>query len=77
MVTIEDVYRQTPKSGNYYGYFYDSLASQNDNFEMILVVPAALRDQMKDGTLVQCLRSGVKRTEEQVLDKPSLPCNEV
>ena len=61
MVTIEDVYRQTPKSGNYYGYFHDSLASQNDNFEMILVVPAALRDQMKDGTLVQV--SGVVSKE--------------
>lgn len=61
VVTIEGVYRQNPKSGNYYGYFYDSLAAQNDNFEMTLVVPAALRDKMKDGTLVQV--SGVVSKE--------------
>lgn len=61
VVTIEGVYRQNPKSGNYYGYFYDSLAAQNDNFEMTLVVPAALREKMKDGTLVQV--SGVVSKE--------------
>lgn len=61
VVTIEGVYRQNPKSGNYYGYFYDSLASQNDNFEMTLVVPAALREKMKDGTLIQV--SGVVTKE--------------
>lgn len=43
VVTIEGVYRQNPKSNNYYGYFYDSLAAQNSNYEMTLVVPAALR----------------------------------
>lgn len=61
VVTIEGVYRQNPKSGNYYGYFYDSLAAQNDNYEMTLVVPAALREKMKDGTLVQV--SGVVSKE--------------
>ena len=61
VVTIEGVYRQNPKSGNYYGYFYDSLAAQNSNFEMTLVVPAALREKMKDGTLVQV--SGVVSKE--------------
>ena len=61
VVTIEGVYRQNPKSGNYYGYFYDSLAAQNSNYEMTLVVPAALREKMKDGTLVQV--SGVVSKE--------------
>lgn len=61
VVTLEGVYRQNPKSGNYYGYFYDSLAAQNSNYEMTLVVPAALREKMKDGTLVQV--SGVVSKE--------------
>lgn len=39
VITIEGMYKQNPKSGTYYGYFYNSLATQNDNFEMTLVVP--------------------------------------
>lgn len=61
VVTIEGVYRQNPKSGNYYGYYYDRLAAQNDNFEMTLVVPTAIRERMNDGTLVQV--SGVVTKE--------------
>lgn len=72
VVTIEGVYRQNPKSGNYYGYFYDSLAAQNSNFEMTLVVPEDERRDTGTG-----LRSGIKGTEEQVLDRPSIQCDEV
>lgn len=71
VVTIEGVYRQNPKSGNYYGYFYDSLAAQNSNYEMTLVCrqPQGEDERRDIGT---GLRSGVKGTEEQVLDRPAL-----
>lgn len=53
VVMIEGVYRQNPKSGNYSGYFYDILMERNGNYEITLVVPAAIRVKMKDGTLVR------------------------
>lgn len=37
VVTIEGIYKQNPRSGNYSGYFYDSLAAKNNNYEMTLV----------------------------------------
>lgn len=53
VVTIEGIYKQNPRSGNYSGYFYDSLAAKNNNYEMTLVVPVAIREKLKDGILIQ------------------------
>lgn len=61
VVSIEGIYLLNPKSANYNGYFYDILRAQNDNYEMTLVVPVAIREKLKDGTLVQL--SGVVSKE--------------
>lgn len=53
VIVLEGVYYHNPRSGNYGGYFYDTLRGRNDTFEIRAIVPLAIREKLKDGALVQ------------------------
>lgn len=53
VIVLEGIYYQNPRSSNYGGYFYDVLRGQNDTFEIRVIVPLAIREKLRSGTLVQ------------------------
>lgn len=52
-VMIEGIYTQDEKNFCAGGYFYDAIRGQQDGYQMTIKVPNSLRNEMKNGTLVQ------------------------
>ena len=54
-VMIEGIYLRDEKNFSAGGYFYDAVRGQQDGYQMTIKVPNLLRNEMKNGTLVQLI----------------------